>query len=96
MSGNMDNRIAIKAEAKKRVSKLAFASPVTNVCSGEKGRWGYFVRYIPHLHFVECTDGKGWFHDTDADVIYPGHLGSEECATLWAPIWESIYGKEVV
>lgn len=91
--GNFEERVKQRAEAVARMTALAFGDPVTNVCAGEKN---------PHRHsfvvshgktWVKCTDKKGEFWETGIEVIYPGHLDSETCERLFAPIWQAKYGE---
>lgn len=72
---------------------MTFGDPVTNVCAGEQNplRHAYFVRRKGQ--YIELTDRKGKFWDMDPEVIFPGHLDSDECARRWAPIWEKRFGK---
>jgi hypothetical protein len=72
---------------------MKFGEPVTNICAGDGNplRHAYFVRRKGKN--IECTDKKGRFWLTDAEVVYPGHLNREYCDVLWQPIWERRYGK---
>lgn len=99
-------KIAISDESKKRMKTLSFGDKATNICAGEGNpmRHCTFVEYkkksttnkwkIKHTeHLARLTDGKGHFGDYEIDVIYPGHLDSEECKKLFDPVWESQYGS---
>jgi hypothetical protein len=91
--GNMEARIRINREARKRVKLLVFGDAVTNICAGEKNphRHSYFVRRKKDT--VECTDKKGNFWETFNDVIYPEHLEHDKCEELFQPVWEAQYGQ---
>lgn len=91
---SMQTRLNLKNEAKKRMKELNFGDPVTNVCAGDKGRHAYFVGHkrFSYLH-AQCTDRKGKFWDTEIGVIYPGHLSSEECERIYAPIHKAHFDR---
>ena len=93
--GNLEARVEIKAETKKRVKKLYFGNKITNICAGDKNplRVGLFVRYKANNHLVEMTDGRGEFGNICADVIYPGHIEFGECKRLFEPVWRAEYGN---
>ncbi|MEL7966325.1 hypothetical protein AAG587_08110 [Vreelandella neptunia] len=93
------NRFELHQEAKKRVSKMEFGEPVTNVCAGDGNptRQGYFVSLdikshknrfgITHRDYTaRCTDKRGKFWNTDIQVVFPGHLSLDESREIYAPI----------
>ena len=92
-------QIAIADEAKNRARLFAFGDPVTNVCAGENNpqKRGFFVELVKRTGqvnkglWVRCTDKKGNFWVTGAEVIYPGFLDYEECKRLFQPVWDSQY-----
>lgn len=89
--GNPEARIAILKESRGRVRRMVFGDPVTNVCAGESGRHGYFVRVIGDN--AQVTDKKGYFGNYGCEVIYPGHLSADECSRLFEPFWQAQYGQ---
>lgn len=91
--GSMSARKEIHDAAIKRVNKIEFGDPITNICAGEKNpiRHGYFVK--SNRRYVTSTDKKGRFSDIGIEVIYPGHLDIDECKRLFAPVWESKFGE---
>lgn len=103
---SIKDRVVIAEESRKRVSKMKFGDPVTNVCAGEGNphRHAFFVEFkikssknrwgITHKEYLaKCTDRKGTFWDTDIDAIYRGHLDTETCHKLYAPIHEAEFGS---
>jgi len=105
MAGNLEERVRILEESKKRMKTISFGDPVTNICAGDGNptKHSYFVAYkinsrknsygINHKEYLaRCTDKKGKFWETGIDVIYPGHLSAGECEKLWTPVWEAKYG----
>lgn len=102
---SMTERIRIREESMKRIGSLAKGDRVTNVCAGERGRYGTFWRIhtvsrknkygIVHtsVHARVRLDHDGKLHDICPDVIYPGRLASEECKRLFEPVWEAQFGK---
>lgn len=89
---NLQARLEISTHSKKRIAKLKFGDPVTNICAGEMGLHSYFVRQKNQL--VECTDKKGKFWKVTMDVIYPGHLPMDEARMLFEPVWQANYGDQ--
>jgi hypothetical protein len=91
--GDMYARKAIHDAAIKRVNKIEFGDPITNICAGENNpiRLGYFVK--SNRRNVTSTDKKGRFSDIGIEVIYPGHLDMDECKRLFHAVWESEYGE---
>lgn len=89
---DLNARIAIRQEAKKRVSKLEFGDAITNICAGRDNphRHSYFVQRKKDS--VKCTDKKGRFWETAIDVIYSGHLEYGTCEALFEPVWQANYG----
>lgn len=87
-------RRKILDESRKRVRALVFGEPVTNVCAGEINPWR-------HSYFVKCkgdnvqlTDRRGKFGNFGCEVIYAGHLSSEECMDRFEPFWQAQFGTE--
>ena len=89
---NMQARVEIEKEARKRIVALSFGDPVTNICAGTENpmRHCYFVE--DKRRVARCTDKEGAFWDIGIDVIYPGHLNNAECSELFEPVWQSLYG----
>ena len=93
----------IHEAAKERMGQLRAGVPVTNICAGEKNpqRHAYFLRYeviahqnkhgIVHTdHWARCgSGGKSW--RTGIEVIHFGHLDADECARLFALVWQERY-----
>lgn len=87
--------IEIFKEAKKRVRKLKFGEPVSNVCAPSNPRFhSYFVRPAQKGRYAQCTDGKGQFWETGSRMIYSGHLTREQANELFTPIWEAEFRQE--
>lgn len=86
-------RVRITRESRERVQGLTFGEPVTNVCAGEGNplRHAFFVRVSADT--VEVTDKKGQFARFGCEVIYPGHLSTEQAAELFEPFWQAMYGS---
>ena len=84
----------MRSEDRKRIAQIGFGDPVTNVCAGDHNphRECFFVRV--NGSNITCTDRKGVFWDTCAEVIYAGSIGIERCRELFQPIWERQYGKK--
>jgi hypothetical protein len=89
--GDIQAKLKINKEAKKRLRLLSFGDAITNICAGDKNphRHCYFVRRKKDT--AECTDKKGKFWETFNDVIYPGHLEKNECERLFKPVWDAEY-----
>ena len=81
----------IREASKKRMRLIIFGDLVTNICAGDNNpnKFGYFIRCRNGL--AQCTDKKGNFWNTDITVIYPGHVGKNDCKTLFAPVWSAEY-----
>jgi len=86
-----EQRVEVKKEAMKRMKTLSFGDAVTNVCAEERNlqRLGYFVEHKRNSSNVKCTDKKGKFWEGVIQVTFKGHLGREECESLFKPIWEA-------
>lgn len=91
--GDLEARVRIRAESRKRVRQIAFGDPVTNICAGDGNplRHAFFVR--AHGDAVEVTDKAGTFGDYGCEVIYPGHLPPDEAGRLYAPFWQAQFGS---
>jgi hypothetical protein len=91
--GDFEARCRIKKEAIKRVVRLRFGQPVTNVCAGDRNpmRHSYFVKVDGN--YVEVTDKDGAFSTFGVEVIYPGHLSIEKADELYKPFWEAQFGS---
>jgi len=90
----MDERIAIKKEARARMKEIKFGDAVTNICAGQGNpmRHCYFVR-VSSKDTAQCTDGKDHFGDYyRIEVIYQGSLSQDECDKLFEPVWQSEFG----
>jgi hypothetical protein len=92
---DIESRIRIKKESRKRINKIKFGDEVTNICAGENNpmKHCYFVRKI-RKGVVQCTDKNGAFWDIGVDVIYQGHLSVDKCKELFDPVWEEEYGNK--
>jgi hypothetical protein len=98
------NKSEMMEQAKKRVNKLEFGDPVTNVCAGHPERkHAYFCQLVTksrtnragvthRQYYAKCTNRKGAFFDVGIEVIFAGHLPDDECKELFAPIWGAMYG----
>ena len=85
----------MKNELSKRIKKIKFGEPITNVCTTEQNpqHHCYFVRYNPKHKTVECTNKEGKFWQIYAETIYPSHLSQEDCDIIWKEIWKDKFGK---
>ncbi len=103
--GNMQARLDILNESKKRMKSLSFGDPVTNVCAGDGNpqKHAYFVEYkmksrsnrygIIHKEYsARCTDKKGKFWDAGIETLHIGHLDSDKSKELFDPFWQAQYG----
>ncbi len=89
---NIQGRLGLSKESKKRIKLMQFGDPVTNICAGDRNP-------MLHCYFVQgrndnvrCTDKKGSFWDICIDVIYPGHLNKNKRDELFDPVWQVEFG----
>lgn len=90
--GSFEDRINIKRESCKRMRNFRFGEPVTNACAGEGNplRHAFFVKL--KVDNVQVTDKKDRFANIGCEVIYPGHLESDEAKRLFEPYWQAQFG----
>jgi hypothetical protein len=88
---NLEERKAIRAEARKRISQMDLGDPVTNISAGPAPEGA------PHLRFVEpkiiggvlharVKSRTGKFFEVNAKSIYPGHLEESDRSVLFEKI----------
>ncbi len=100
---NLEQRLFILEESKKRMETLTQGDQVSNICAGDLGRYLTFIDYvikkkknrygITHREYsAKCRFSNGRTGLFGIEVIHKGNLSKEKCQELFEPVWQATYG----